>query len=600
MDGKPYVDIALGAGEFLHQFNEPNPILKSVVGQVRGSRIAEKAGDHLYRAKCDLSWKMANPSPDPLLPLDSSLEGHYNCFEPIISSLEIPFEKIHDFHDRFRRALLPKVTTVRLLNILSSYNEGIEDKTLMSSFTELTPFVEWMISEGTTDEIADAEDRRYPMIGLWKEYEHAYHNRIHASYNLSQISDFNLDLKGGIHLFVTAMDAAYKAISDIVGNPKAFVWVGLAPFVEASAYSVHCSYLHVFQPEFFASASIHEAAHCGFAANEIRKKKEDGSLDGFIRILNRKLYRKGDPPFTKQATEIIENIAADVPNFFLAFSKNADLFLWWYLFNVWQSPFFERDLRSDKDRWKSLFKIISILIRIQAILRTTKGTTKSAKNPGDSKWLRDSVSRFWKMNDELARAVDLAWDAVEALYKNKRFKKWIEEITGLFDKLLKEARPKYENDSTALIEKFEIGEVIEYTPDSGNLFSAVGFVSSLYYSFLKLIHDRNWDGESRRASILRRGPVGLPLRPEPDDPTGNDLSFVSDSRGGNFIGDAEERRDYFRWVATFAMSLWDFAMKRKFEFWRRRLKSSAAASCKALPSEPFNADTGGRRDVTPA
>ena len=185
-----------------------------------------------------------------------------------INHLKYDVEDLRMFEDNLRTLGTPKILALKLLNMYANFNDGLLDRNLYGFFAELLPFMDLVFKH-----TEDAAKRGFPAsVETWcrqmqqvvENFDLAYRNRFHNSHRLGEITDFNMDFKGGIQQLVTAYDGAYKAIGSVVGNHKSFVCVGGAPSVFSTTYESRLNYFHLFQPEAFLTVATHEAAWCCF------------------------------------------------------------------------------------------------------------------------------------------------------------------------------------------------------------------------------------------------------------------------------------------------------------------------------------------------
>ena len=108
--------------------------------------------------------------------------------------------------------------------MFANFNDGLLDRNLYGFFAELLPFM-----HDVFDYVEKAALKGYgDDVNAWcvalqrisQNFELAYRNRFHNSHRLGEITDFNVDFKGGIQQLVSAFDGAFKAIGMVVGNPR--------------------------------------------------------------------------------------------------------------------------------------------------------------------------------------------------------------------------------------------------------------------------------------------------------------------------------------------------------------------------------------------
>ena len=186
----------------------------------------------------------------------------HHFIETQIKDLGIDFSEIKDKLYASLRHCISKVASKRILNAVALFNEGIQDRFLFSNFVELKPYVHWLISTvqnlvkkgGSLAVLADCINK------ATDGFEKAWRNRFHAGWRMSEITDFNLEYKGGIQQLLSAFDGAYKAVSSVIGAPDPIALVAGSPRIFSTERTIQLNFFDIFQPEFFAARVSHEAA----------------------------------------------------------------------------------------------------------------------------------------------------------------------------------------------------------------------------------------------------------------------------------------------------------------------------------------------------
>jgi len=158
---------------------------------------------------------------------------------------------------------VPKVVVGRVLNALAQFNEGIQDNFLFSSFLELRPYTERIVNliEDQADaKKTDAAGVSIELNRLIDNFETGWRNRFHGGWRLGEISDFNLEFKGGIQQLVTAFHVAYRMLSWYYARDLSTLAVVTGrPSVTVRAGAARLNLYDVFHPQFFCARASHEA-----------------------------------------------------------------------------------------------------------------------------------------------------------------------------------------------------------------------------------------------------------------------------------------------------------------------------------------------------
>jgi len=173
---------------------------------------------------------------------------------------------IQTVDSQLRKLKAPKVVSEKVHNVLALFNEGVLDNFLFGSFLELRPYVERILafikhesnnrgSQGSHFVFCERLDRQLEC------FTQGWRNRFHAGWRLGDVSDFNLEFKGGIQQLVSAFQHAYQSLTWLCANdPQTLAIVTSKPSLCVSEGAVHLSLFDIFTPEFFASRACHEAA----------------------------------------------------------------------------------------------------------------------------------------------------------------------------------------------------------------------------------------------------------------------------------------------------------------------------------------------------
>lgn len=296
--------------------------------------------------------------------------------------------KIGDIREKLRTLHLPKVTELRVHNALALYNDGVRDNFLFSSFLELRPYIDRLVNyllEPWDSKVADGgsgrKNDRYPRMirdvdTLVTNFEAGWRNRFHGGWRLGEISDFNLEFKGGIQQLVTAFDGAYKRLSWLfTGRRDVLALATGSPTIFERAGTCHFNLHDLTQPEFFALHVGHEASEPALVdldaakiktswadalgrCQRYRTKLRDRVEREYLMRSNRELFR--DLPLMaalfRNSRDFFDQVFADVCGYRTMFgvstlagglSAEQQLYSYWTLAGFLSEP----------ENWKSPYQV---------------------------------------------------------------------------------------------------------------------------------------------------------------------------------------------------------------------------------------------------
>jgi hypothetical protein len=273
--------------------------------------------------------------------------------EPDLSGMRFTVEEIKEIQNHLRAVWTPKILTGKILNAFTNFNDGILDPGLYGYFIELLPLMESIQQMvATWHEASEQTDLSLICKTLEKltdNFERAYRNRFYNSYRMGDITDFNLEFKGGIQQSLSSFDAAYKAICSVLGRKESFAYVAGSPGVYSTRHEVRLNYYHVFQPEIFGSIANHEAANfylTRFSPADVPPFARTGSLadpellpephetDGSVlrRVSSMKESASEQQapllPFINK--RLLNCVFVDLLAFYFGYNRNVRLFEHWY------------------------------------------------------------------------------------------------------------------------------------------------------------------------------------------------------------------------------------------------------------------------------
>jgi hypothetical protein len=191
---------------------------------------------------------------------------------------------IGDLHKLLEKLRIPKVVAERVTHAVALYNDGIQDKFLFGSFLELRPYldrIEHFLNEIPGWTRALPADQVCETLGqLVDNFEKGWRNRFHAGWRQGDVSDFNLEFKGGIQQLATAFNGAFRLLSWYFADDLDVLTIVTGrPGISTIGGALELNMFDIFKPEFFAARVGHEAAETILELSRAR--------NGRIRLCNR-------------------------------------------------------------------------------------------------------------------------------------------------------------------------------------------------------------------------------------------------------------------------------------------------------------------------
>ncbi len=501
-------------------------------------------------------------------------------FSEHLRSLQFGVEDISAVQNKLRALGIPKILTAKILNIFSNFNDGILDRSLYIFFLELRPFIKsiketinmYYLKKGESYNIKVFMDNI--LEPMTDSFERAYRNRFHNSYRMGEITDFNIEFKGGIQQLVTCFDSAYKAICSKLGNPHSFAFVSGDAGVHSTEWAICLNYFHIFQPERFISIATHESANF-----LLTKQFKDWDLDFAVYADLQSLYKPHHKINGKLAKKLLElkmsfkypNVIlldiitpkflhqcfADIISYYFSYNMNSTIFSYWYWSNFIQLP-----NAYIKPKVVDEAEFVSSLMRLLIIFRTVdKDYFEAYSLPFDS--ILNSIMQKWYKKIKIF---------IDLLFKDKQISTWFQQthsfVQDIFIALYKDMIHEFSLEREVKInkirkitdgkadifrDKIENGEVCRYERECDD--SRFQFTQLIFYTYLKFLKERFLI----RNSFLNRDSEGKVSVKNNDSLS--DILF--DPLGGIFTHDPLVRRELIKYRTSVIMSLWDMGIKEK-------------------------------------
>lgn len=489
----------------------------------------------------------------PKTSIGTSNKEHYlntqnNSYYPIkynykIDCPIIDIDDIEQLNNKLKKLRIRKSTSIRLLNMISNYNCGVNDNTTRLNFLELYPFLysfiqeiihKWDLIPNSTVEY---ENKLYSYCHC---FESAWKNRYHSSYNFSNIPDFNIDFKGGIQQITSALDSVFKSISKHFNSKNALLAITGDKARNINANYMEIDYLHMYEPSYFWVIATSEAA-TSFFINENNFEFGDKlfiDADNIEQIFNNKNISQNKLLFYVNTIKFFQYLFRDMISYCFAFFQDKDLFTFWYL-NYFLT----------NSETKDIVTRINFLIRFEIICRYIN-------NHKD----KTIYNKYIKAGFLFANEVSGVEKFVDDLFKTKGFTKWYEKafaIASSYSVVIHNDK-NIETDIIDIQEAIKRGEVVPYENHSKK--NSIEFLQKLFYAYLLML--KNNFNENKL--FVSRDLNGHIFKTEQD----KKCSFEFDERGGFILFSGKARRIHFKHRNSIMMSLLNHSLISKNKYAR--------------------------------
>jgi hypothetical protein len=254
-------------------------------------------------------------------------------------------------------------------------------------------------------------------------FETGWRNRYHGGWGLGDVSDFNLEFKGGVQQLTTAFDGAYKRLSwYFTGDSRTLAVITGTPGVHTIAGAVELNFFDIFKPEFFAARAAHEAGetllhvptiarageglrcqlspeglvhHAGIMSlitgadreSTLRARKRTGMQ---LAAIQKAAAAANAPKFLRKilfppsgSCLLFDQVYADICNFNTVFLGKNDLYSFWWL----------ASFATDPENWNTDGRVDTVQAR-EALLRAFLAMRADSKLSDDFIW--QSIEKYWR------------------------------------------------------------------------------------------------------------------------------------------------------------------------------------------------------------
>ena len=522
-----------------------------------------------------------------------------------------------ELYKPLRGNLIPKVILTRVLNTVALFNEGIDDPFLLSHFLELWPYLNTIIDkikaidERRFDENSNLMKTAYEINNMLEIFIKAWRNRYYSCHRLSDISDFNLEYKGGVQQLASAFDGSYKILTkSLTRQHDCLVIISGDPRISTSFKSIEINYFDIFMPEFFVSRATHEAGEAFLSYyKDVKSKdfeKHSTKYPDFFFLFNpangnniRELIEKAPTLKARPSSKLLDlyprddddhkdnhlivffrDIFADTFNRRLTYGEDINLFLFWHRNMALSDPIFwhmpDKDKTMGHTHRKAKKDVCFFRMNIlkQWLYRMVFQVVLADLEGNKSKQI-ECILDYWGHYPQINRKlINEIMDIILSLMNIQNISDGLNQMNLLLSEIVKDwssridISPDKPLPTISHYDKILIalgnGEV--YSADPEDLQNCYQFLQSLFRAYLKLVEGLATQGKKKMDPLLYRFSATSSDEKKAGEPLILDFenSFLFDRRGGVFLTNAETRRKYLRLRSAFTMTLWDLSAKWKY------------------------------------
>ncbi|MDP1728491.1 MAG: hypothetical protein Q8M15_17030 [Bacteroidota bacterium] len=464
-----------------------------------------------------------------------------------LNYMQFTQDEFDNLRAHFKKIGVSKILTSKIHNLFANFNESIRDHIMYSYFIELRPGFEKLYNY-----IIDYSNCKAKPITLkafqnilylnTDELQMAYINRFQQSHSLFEITDHNLEFKGGIHQLVSSYDAAYKIYSNVIGGPGGFTYVSVDSNVTSTQYAVRLNYNHLYQPEIFFSILAHEAAN--------QYVSRFSSSSDLYRAL-RHIQINDDLNLSKiidkeQASDIYRYFIVDMLTFITGYRRDFESFIKWHFHNTFQ---INDSYSTPRQLNHSVIEFHYIRMRNVALILDLNGISSE---------FQLSLNNYIKgINlDKYTLHIDVFYNSME--------QQRIEMINNLWESLSSTLRIVDQIGLNDDVEKFE--DILSgYVKNKRSVhYDAINYLSHVCTKRIFCDHLKN----SKLNVLIRDEITGKPVKSSEDF----DIDYFFDPRGGLFTFKPWIRRKHFRHTTTLMRDLWALGNAMKLSYFSKFIK----------------------------
>ena len=285
------------------------------------------------------------------------LQSHF-LFHDFLPRFEFKIDRIRHLRDNLRQLGVSKIVREKIGSMFTIFNDGIVDPVLYGYFIELKPFLEEvleivrkLLDQPGEQSVQNCTNQLLEAASL---FEFGYKNRFGQSYIMSEITDYDIEFNGGIQQLITAYDGAYKSLANLLDEDeygKSIVYAAGYPSIRSHILGVRVNYYHLYQPEFFAAAAVHEAAN--FYQERRFLRPEDFKFSrGFDD--EPEMYQGESPSFEERSA--LRYFTTDLASYYLAYLQDFNLYFYWHWCTFFQEAYaYNRDGTVNRDQFNRFF-----------------------------------------------------------------------------------------------------------------------------------------------------------------------------------------------------------------------------------------------------
>lgn len=454
--------------------------------------------------------------------------------EAILTNLAVKTSDFEKLNMQLKSLKVSRQLRIKILKILSNYNNGILDPILFTYFLDFTIFKNKLI-EKIKDahtkslkknlEIRELEKTLNNYIEVFQE---GYNVRFLNGYQFENISDFDLDFNSSIQQLLTSYSSVVYEYGKLFYKEKTyFPILQLNNLDTQSDYiSINYSAHQLTSPEFVFATLIKEILNHITLDNKtliILLKKIKDFIPKLREIINESYF---DDLLDSNMIDI-NYFIIDAIRYEISFQRNFKLFEhWFWVYNFQNSSLYDTS---------GMFNEQHLRVEMFRIMLIQKYFTNKEENP-----LKEPSSEMYTFWIKHFKKIDTITDEI---YQYARDSKNRGNVFCELSKFLDDMFDSHVNiitDGKAALDKFH---------------------SQVAHKALTGYYKRN----GKNITLLKRSWKDGTVQ-EKYFPLYNKILFAIDQTGGVFFSDTDKMQEYFGQNSEYLLSILDFSAKQKKDF----------------------------------
>jgi|SRR6218665_2423 len=473
-----------------------------------------------------------------LEPLESTFK---NCAEGtngrlssdvILTHLAVNTTEFEKLNTQLKSLKVSRQLRLKILKILSNYNNGILDPILFIYFLDFTIFKNKLIDK-IRDAYKESRNRNVEIRELEKTlnkyievFQEGYNVRFLNGYQFENISDFDLDFNSSIQQLLTSYSSVVYEYGKLFYKEKTyFPILQLNDLDTQSDYiSINYSAHHLTSPEFVFSTLIKEILN-HITLDNVKLIKLLKRIKEFIPELQKIINESYFDDLLESNMIDINYFIIDAIRFEVSFQRNFKLFEhWFWVYNFQNSSLYDTS---------GMFNEQHLRVEMFRIMLIQKYFTKKEEHP-----LKEPSSEMYTYWIKHFEKIDIITDEIFNYARNTKDNVFCELssfLNAMFD--------SYSNITTN--DKLILDD----------------FHSNVANNALLVYHKAN----KKEITLLKRSWKDGKVQ-QKYFPLYNDILFAIDQTGGVFFADTNKMQKYFVLNSKYLLNIIDFSAKQKKKF----------------------------------